>query len=172
MSATRKQCRGCSAMILEITAVANSGYCGTCARTRGWRYRLQQIGFILSSFGAVLSAVLCGPFFACFFAIRGWFRRKRFPFDAATLLSVIGAVHPPDIAAAYCAGVIDGYWERAPEAFGWARNQPRFYGRVDGGRLRRGELALSSIPTHRERMIIEGRLSGVRFQHHSESQSS
>jgi hypothetical protein len=154
-------------MILEITAVANSGVCGTCARRRGWRYRIRQIGFILSAFGAVFFAVVCGPFVAGFFGIRGWYRRWRFPFDTAALVSFLRAVHPPGIASAYCAGVIDGYWETAPEASGWARNQPRFYGRVDGGRLRRGEMALSDIPTHRETLIIEGRPLGFRYRYSS-----
>jgi hypothetical protein len=172
MSATRKQCRSCSAMILEITVVTNSGYCGTCARTRCWRYRLQQIGFGLSALGAVLFAILCGPFIAGYLAIRGWFRRRRFPFDTVALLSAIAAVHPPGIAALYLDGVIDGYWQSTQEMMGWARNQPRFHGQMDGGRLRRGELAISDIPTHRERLIIEGRPAGVRTREASQLEHS
>jgi len=155
-------------MILEVTAGANSGYCGTCARTRGWRYWLQQCGLILSAAGAVLFAVLCGPFIAGYLAIRGWFRRRRFPFDSGALLSAIAVVHPPGIAAVYLDGVIDGYWQSAEEMVGWSRNQPRFYGQIDGGRLRRGELAISDIPTHRERLIIEGRPMGVRTREASQ----
>jgi len=161
MSATRQQCKGCSAMILDVTAVAHTGYCGTCARTRGWSYRLRQLGLFFSAAAAVLFAVLCGPFIAGYLAIRGWFRRRRFPFDGAALLSAIAAVHPPGIATVYLDGVIDGYWQSTQEMVGWARNQPRFYGQIDGGRLRRGELAISDIPTHRERLIIEGRPMGV-----------
>ena len=159
-------------MILDVTAASNLGYCGTCARTRGWRYRLQQTGFTLSAIGAVLFAIVCGPFIAGYFVIRGWFRRRRFPFDSAALLSAIVAVHPPGIAAVYLDGVIDGYWQSTGEMVGWSRNQPRFYGQIDGGRLRRGELAISDIPTHRERLIIEGRPTGVRTREASQLEHS
>ena len=159
-------------MILEVTAAANSGYCGTCARTRGWRFRLQQFRVVFSAAGAVSFAVLCGPFIAGYLAIRKWFRRRRFPFDRAALLSAIAAVHPPDIAAVYLDGVIDGYWQSTQEMLGWARNQPRFYGQIDGGRLRRGEIAISSIPSNRERLIIERCPQGVRTRDTSQPQHS
>ena len=159
-------------MILEVTAATNAGFCGTCARTRGWRYRLKHIGFFLSAVGFVLFAVVCGPFIAGYLAIRGGIRMRRFPFDRAALLSAIAAIHPPGIAAVYLDGVIDGYWKSTPEMVGWARNQPRFYGEVDGGRLRRGELAISDIPTHHERLIIQGRPPGIRTRYVSQQHPS
>lgn len=125
----------------------------------------------MSAIGAVLFAIVSGPFIAGYLAIRGWFRRRRFPFDNAALLSAIVAVHPPGIAALYLEGVIDGYWQSTQEMVGWVRNQARFYGQIDGGRLRRGELAISDIPTHRERLIIEGRPMGVRHRYSSEPHS-
>ena len=45
-------------MILEITVRTNHGYCGACAKSRGFRRRLTHLGWILRG----LAMLPCLPF--------------------------------------------------------------------------------------------------------------
>lgn len=160
MMETRVKCRRCSAMILGITARINSGLCGPCARARAWRWRKAGL-FVVACPGMVLF-IAGSPLMWAYFAMRRWMRHLRFPFDRRALRSAIRAMHPPRLAASYFEGVIDGYWDSAPESFLFTRNQPLHRGRMDGGKLRRGEIAITDIPTHRERFSTVPTPSGVR----------
>jgi hypothetical protein len=93
------------------------------------------------------------PFALLWFESRSAWRRWRFPYDRAALLAAITAVHPdPYVARRYLAGVIDGYWDSAPESQLFTRHLPSQFGSLDGGRLRRGEIVISDIPAHRQQM--------------------
>ncbi len=158
--APRVKCRKCSAMILEITASTNGGYCGMCAKKRGMRYRLGQVKAVIEFLGVTL--VL--PFVALWCGIRIAWRRWRFPFDRAALLASIREVYKDvDIAWSYLDGVVDGYWESAPENQAmFTSNRARLYGTEDGGRLRRGEITISDIPTHKLPWLRAVKLPNVR----------
>ena len=73
----RVKCRRCSAMILEITASVNGGFCGSCVKTRGMRYRTKQVGNILYFLGGLLVM----PFLLLYFEVQRAWRCWRFPFD-------------------------------------------------------------------------------------------
>ena len=147
-------------MILEITASTNGGFCGSCVKTRGMRYRIRQVGNILYFLGGLLVM----PFLLLYFEVQRAWRRWRFPFDRPALLAAIRAVHT-DVCAArwYLDGVVDGYWDSTPEVQMFTRNQPRQFGALDGGRLRRGEITVSDIPTHRCRMVYLTKMPNVRY---------
>jgi len=128
----RVKCRKCSAMILEVTASTNGGFCGLCVKTRGMRYRVKQVGIILYTMGGLLVM----PFFLLYFEVQSAWRRWRFPFDRSALLAAIRAVHTDACTARwYLDGVVDGYWDSSPEMQMFARNQPRQFGAQDGGRF-------------------------------------
>jgi hypothetical protein len=134
-------------MILEITASANGGFCGACAKTRGVRYRLGQIGFVILFVGGLLVM----PFVSVWCGIRNAWRRWRFPFDRfALFVAIRTALGDADVARSYLDGVVEGYRKSTPEHQAvFTSNRARFYGEEDGGRLRRGEIIISDIPTHR-----------------------
>lgn len=134
-------------MILEITASTNGGFCGSCAKTRGLRYRLGQIGFVVLFVGGLLVM----PFVSVWCGIRNAWRRWRFPFDRFALIAAIRTAHgDAEVARSYLEGVIEGYRKSAPENQAvFTSNRARHYGEEDGGRLRRGEITVSDIPTHR-----------------------
>jgi hypothetical protein len=91
-------------------------------------------------------------------------RRWRFPFDRVRLLTAIQQIHGESgTAQMYLDGVIDGYWERAASEHLFTRHAPRMFGRVDGGRLRRGEISLTEIPTHRGQMTLLTKMPGIRY---------
>ncbi|WP_395738823.1 hypothetical protein [Prosthecobacter sp.] len=147
-------------MILEITASTNGGFCGSCAKTRGMRYRVKLIASIFHFMGGLL--VL--PFLLLYFEVQRVWRCWRFPFDRPALLAAIRAVHTDaGIAQCYLDGVVSGYWDSLPEMQMFARNQPRQFGAQDGGRLRRGEITVSEIPTHRGRMVFLTKMPNVRY---------
>lgn len=156
----RVKCRRCSAMILEITASTNGGFCGSCVKTRGLRYRLGQIGDLFYFLGGLLVM----PFIILHFAVQSAWRRWRFPFDRSALLAAIQAVHT-DVCVAQCYmdGVVAGYWDSTPERQLFTRNQPRQFGAQDGGRLRRGEISVADIPIHRGRMVYLTKMPDVRY---------
>ena len=107
---------------------------------------------------ALLYTLVTEPPILVFKTIRRYIRRVRFPYNRAALLEAITAFHPPGIAAIYYGAVIDGYFENAPWLGSprWSFfNQPLYYGRVDGGELRRGEIELSAIPTKRGKLVLE-----------------
>lgn len=145
----RQKCRNCKAMILEITARTHSGRCGTCSRTRGWRNRWNQIKLFPASVGSLFLMLLRFPFILAYILCRRWIRHHRFPYDRAALKAATSTVHPPAISKSYYNGVIEGYWECAPVFCGFTQDLSFHHGCDDGGRLRRGEIEISSIPTHR-----------------------
>ena len=147
-------------MILEITARSYHGYCGVCAKSRGFRRRISQLGWILRG----LLLLPCLPFMLIYMEGLRLVRRRRFPFDRTRLLQAIQMVHS-DLSTAhqYLEGVVDGYWEQAPSEQLFTRHAPQKFGREDGGRLRRAEISVTDIPTHRGRMTILTKMPGIRF---------
>lgn len=147
-------------MILEITASLNHGYCGVCAKSRGFRPLLSQMGWILRG----LLMLPWVPFMLIYLEGLRVLRRWRFPFDRVRLLQAIQVVHRDlSIAHEYLEGIIDGYWENAPSEQLFTRHAPRKWGREDGGLLRRAEISESMIPTHRDRMTILVKTPGIRY---------
>lgn len=155
----RVKCRRCSAMILEITASTNGGFCGSCVKTRGLRYRLGQIGFVALFVGGLLVM----PFVSMWWGMRNAWRRWRFPFDRFALFVAIRTAHgDADVARSYLEGVVEGYRRSTPENQAiFTSNRARLYGEEDGGRLRRGEITVSDIPTHRGPWMGEMKMANV-----------
>jgi hypothetical protein len=75
-------------MILGITARSNHGSCGVCAKRRGFRRRISQLGWILRG----LLLLPCLPFMLIYMEGLRMVRRWRFPFDRARLLQAIQIV--------------------------------------------------------------------------------
>ncbi|MCX6852350.1 MAG: hypothetical protein NTY98_25955 [Verrucomicrobia bacterium] len=140
-------------MILEITASANGGFCGACVKTRGLRYHFRQIGFVV----LFVVGLLVMPFVSMWWGIRNAWRHWRFPFDRFALFVAIRTVSgDADIARSYLDGVVEGYRKSTPENQAvFTSNRARHYGEEDGGRLRRGEITISDIPTHRPSWLSE-----------------
>lgn len=148
-------------MILEITASTNGGYCGTCAKTRGLRYRLRQIGFVVFC----VCGLLVLPFVSVWWGLRNAWRRWRFPFDRFALFVAIQNAHgDAEVARSYLDGVLEGCRKSTPEGQAvFTSNRARLYGTEDGGRLRRGEIAVSDIPTHRGSWMGKMKMPNVRY---------
>lgn len=147
------KCRSCSAMILEITASSNGGFCGQCVKTQGAGYRLRQVTSVFKD--------LCGwvvfPFGVLGWGLRMGWRHWRFPFDRSALRAAIWTgMDDEDLARSYLDGVVEGYWKSVPANRAvFTSNRARLYGEEDGGRLRRGEISISDIPTHRPPWMSE-----------------
>jgi hypothetical protein len=135
-------------MILEATAVANGGCCGTCKRTRGWRNRLRDVRSTLMALVVLPFSLVALPFQVLHLVIRRQWRRFRFPYHRKALHVAILAVHPARKAARdHLGGVITGYWENVEEhMFGPPGEQFRRCGKRDGVVLRRGCIELTDIP--------------------------
>lgn len=135
-------------MILEATAAANGGCCGTCKRTRGWRNRLRDSRITVMALVMLPCSLVALPFQLLHFVIRRQWRRWRFPYDPKALHAAIHAVHPGRKAAKdYLDGVITGYWENVEEhMFGRPGDELLAYGKKDGVALRRGLIEVSAIP--------------------------
>lgn len=146
-------------MILEITASANGGFCGACVKTRGLRYRLRQIRSVFE----FLRLLLVMPFMALRWGIRIAWRRWRFPYDRSTLREAIWAAMPhSSTTLSYLNGVVEGYWDSTPEdRVVFTSDRAHQYGTEDGGRLRRGEIAVSDIPTRRPPWLSEANFEGL-----------
>lgn len=133
-------------MILEITASANGGFCGSCVKTCGLRYHFRQIGFV----ALFVAGLLVMPFVSVWWGMRNAWRRWRFPFDRfALFVAIRTASGDVEVARSYLDGVVEGYRKSTPENQAvFTSNRARHYGEEDGGRLRRGEITVSDIPTH------------------------
>ncbi len=150
----RLKCRRCPAMILPLTAEVNAGYCGTCARTRRTHPPMTRLWNALVIAGDAVLFPVWAPVTLLFILLRRQWRRFRFPFDRKALRAALWNVHSGRVASAYYSGVINGYWENTQGILIWAQNRPYTFGRMDGGKLRRGEIAYSDIPTRREKEFI------------------
>jgi len=156
-----QQCKKCDAMILEVTARLNAGCCGVCAKKKA---RHLFIASLRELSGCLIQAPLL-PFQAIYLLLRHWIRKWRFPYDQSALLRAIQEVHPDSGAArVYLNGVIDGYWECAPESCLFSRHPLKSIGRQDGGRLRRSEIQITAIPTYRTKVASVNIKPGARHQ--------
>ncbi len=161
---SRIKCRRCSAMILHATARIYGGYCATCSRTGGFKYRAKVIGSFLVSFIGSLGGLFLLPFILVYLESRRAWRTWRFPFDRPSMLQAIRVVHPCEaVARFYLDGVIDGYWDNAPPSQLLTRNLPRQFGSQDGGQLRRDEIKATDIPTHHGAMTLPVNKTGTRY---------
>jgi len=142
----RVPCTRCRAEILPATASKYHGRCASCSKRSGLKIIWQ---YVLAVFG-IIGIVISTPFVAVGYGVRMLWRRFRFPFDRRELFSAISAVHIDHrIASSYLLGVINGYFDASPIFLGWGRNRSAIEGRNDGGRLFRGEICISDIPTYR-----------------------
>ncbi|WP_395751925.1 hypothetical protein [Prosthecobacter sp.] len=140
-------------MILEITASTNGGFCGQCVKTQRAGYRLRPV----TSFFKDLVGLVVFPFGVLAWVLRTAWLHWRFPFDRSALRTAIRAgMGDEDFVWSYLDGVVEGYWKSTPanQAM-FTSNRARLYGEEDGGRLRRGEIAVSDIPTRRPPWMSE-----------------
>ena len=147
-------------MILEITASTNGGFCGSCVKTRGVRYRLRQLGNLFYFLGGLVVM----PFATVWSGIRTAWRRWRFPFDRSALLAAIRTANDDaEVAKSYLDGMVEGYWDSTRENQAlFTSNRARLFGEEDGRRLRRGEITVSDIPTHAVPWMGEMKMPNVR----------
>ncbi|QIF00362.1 hypothetical protein [Roseimicrobium sp. ORNL1] len=144
---SRIQCRKCPAMILEATAAEYHGTCRKCARTKGYRNRLKQFVSFAQVCLLFPFLVIGTPFLLLFMGLQWMWRTWRFPFDrSAMLLKIQHRIPNRKEARSFLRGVIHGYWSSAPD-MSVMDPSPYSCGMNDGGRLRRGEISPSEIPT-------------------------
>lgn len=144
-------------MILPQTAAAYGGWCAVCER----RSREKVTRNIPKELLRDLMVGIRLPLEAVFLCVRWIVRKWRFPHDQKKLLLAIAEVYPePRVARSYLGGVIKGYFENSGESFTWGSDQARWEGRNDGGRLWRGEITLSDIPTCRSERVGRVKASG------------
>ena len=137
-------------MILEATSARNRGYCATCYGTHGPLSWLVRFALFLGAIIGISCLIVALPFIAAWCSIQKAIRTRRFPFDRAALLSALRRIHPDgNDGQFYLNGVIDGYWDASPKRRTRRGESAYVYGCGDGDRLRRGEIEVSDIPTHR-----------------------
>jgi hypothetical protein len=146
-------------MILETTVRANGGFCGQCVKTQGASYLLRQVTSVFKNLGGLIVF----PFGVLAWVLRTAWLHWRFPFDRSALRTAIRAgMDNENFVWSYLDGVVEGYWKSTPANRAvFTSNRARLYGEEDGGRLRRGEIAVSDIPTHRPPWLSEANLSEV-----------
>ncbi|QIF00361.1 hypothetical protein [Roseimicrobium sp. ORNL1] len=152
-------------MILEATASRYRGYCANCYRSHGLRAWLVKIGQFIGAMILLVFFLLSLPFMLAWLSIQKAIRTRRFPFDRPSLLAAIQHVHPNDNdGRCYLKGVIDGYWEASPKRRFHIIESAYAYGCVDGEKLRRGEIDVSDIPSHRSPFLPPAHIPGARYR--------
>lgn len=135
-------------MILPATADRHQGECGTCARLTKPAPSSQSTFCSIVASAQVLGHLLILPFLPGWALARSLWYQWRFPYSVRTLEKAVAAVQErASTVDSYVQGVLRGYISDAPIFNGFAQNDAFLQGRVDGGQLRRGEIAFEEIPT-------------------------